>query len=86
MWLIPPDPNRSTILCVNVRLKSYRDSGDYYDCSSLAFYAWKASGKNISHVAIYIGDGKVVEAKGTNYGVIYGNELNQGKIVTICRP
>ena len=112
--------------------QDYRDSGDYYDCSSLAFYAWKAAGKNISyqglnsaaseaqgleavgkvvgysqmqpgdlifysyevnnryknisHVAIYIGNGKVVEAKGTNYGVIYGNVPNQGKIVTICRP
>ncbi|MGN0337869.1 MAG: NlpC/P60 family protein [Lachnospiraceae bacterium] len=112
--------------------QDYRDSGDYYDCSSLAFYAWKAAGKNISyqglnsaaseaqgleaagkvvsysemqpgdlifysyeinnryknisHVAIYIGNGKVVEAKGTNYGVIYGDVPNQGKIVTICRP
>lgn len=112
--------------------QDYRDSGDYYDCSSLAFYAWKAAGKNISyqglnsaaseaqgleaagkvvtysemqpgdlifysyevnnryknisHVAIYIGNGKVVEAKGTNYGVIYGNVPNQGKIVLIGRP
>ena len=112
--------------------QDYRDSGDYYDCSSLAFYAWKAAGKNISyqgsncaasegqgleasgktvqyadmqpgdlifysyeinnryknisHVAIYIGDGKVVEAKGTNYGVVYGNVPNKNKIVLIGRP
>lgn len=112
--------------------QDYRDSGDYYDCSSLAFYAWKAAGKNISyqglnsaaseaqglevagkvveysqmqpgdlifysyevnnryknisHVAIYIGNGKVVEAKGTNYGVIYGDVPNKSKIVSIGRP
>lgn len=112
--------------------QDYRDSGDYYDCSSLAFYAWKATGKNISyqglnsaaseaqglevagkvveysdmqpgdlifysyevnnryknisHVAIYIGNGKVVEAKGTNYGVIYGNVPNKNKVVLIGRP
>ena len=112
--------------------QDYRDSGDYYDCSSLAFYAWKTAGKNISyqglnsaaseaqgleaagkvveysemqpgdlifysyevnnryknisHVAIYIGNGKVVEAKGTNYGVIYGDVPNKSKIVSIGRP
>lgn len=112
--------------------QDYRDSGDYYDCSSLAFYAWKAAGKNISyqglnsaaseaqglevagktvqyadmqpgdlifysyeinnryknisHVAFYIGDGKVVEAKGTNYGVIYGDVPSKGKIVMIGSP
>ncbi|MCI5934250.1 MAG: NlpC/P60 family protein [Lachnospiraceae bacterium] len=112
--------------------QDYRDSGDYYDCSSLSFYAWKAAGKNISyqglnsaaseaqglevagkvveysqmqpgdlifysyevnnryknisHVAIYIGNGKVVEAKGTNYGVIYGDVPNKSKIVSIGRP
>lgn len=29
--------------------QEYRDSGNYYDCSSLAFYAWKSAGVNISH-------------------------------------
>ena len=54
----------------------------------LIFYSYEVNNryKNISHVAIYIGNGKVVEAKGTNYGVVYGNVPNQGKIVTICRP
>ena len=54
----------------------------------LIFYNYEVNNryKNISHVAIYIGNGKVVEAKGTNYGVVYGNVPNQGKIVTICRP
>ena len=29
--------------------QAYRDSGDYYDCSSLAYYAWKYAGVNISY-------------------------------------
>lgn len=108
-----------------------RDSGDYYDCSSLVFYAWKSAGvsityggsntaaaeaeycarngktvsekdmkpgdlifysftkngryKNISHVGIYVGDGKMVEAADENQGVIYGNHYNKG-LVMIGRP
>lgn len=112
--------------------QAYRDSGNYYDCSSLAFYSWKAAGidisyggattaaaeaqglesagytvsfeemqpgdlifysylrngryKNISHVAIYIGNGKVVEAKSEQYGVVYGDIPSPANIVLIGRP
>lgn len=112
--------------------QAYRDSGSYYDCSSLAFYSWKAAGinisyggattaaaeaqgleeagktvsyesmqpgdlifysycrngryKNISHVAIYIGNGKVVEAKSEQYGVVYGDIPSPESIVLIGRP
>lgn len=112
--------------------QAYRDSGDYYDCSSLAFYAWKYAGvnisyggattaaaeaqgldeagktvayeelqpgdliffsychngryRNISHVAIYAGNGKVVEAKNESAGVVYGDIPNLECIVTIGRP
>lgn len=112
--------------------QAYRDSGDYYDCSSLAFYAWKyadvnisyggattaaaeAQGldeagktvayeelqpgdliffsychngryRNISHVAIYVGNGKEVEAKNESAGVVYGDISNPECIVTIGRP
>lgn len=108
-----------------------RDSGNYYDCSSLVFYAWKSAGvsityggsntaaaeaeycakkgktvsekdmkpgdlifysftnngryKNISHVGVYVGDGKMVEAADENQGVIYGNYYNKG-LVMIGRP
>lgn len=108
-----------------------RDSGNYYDCSSLAYYSWKSAGidikyggantaaaeaeycdkkgktvsgkdmkpgdlvfysfsnngryKNISHVAIYVGDGKVVEAVDENHGVVYGNFYSNG-LVMIGRP
>lgn len=108
-----------------------RDSGNYYDCSSLAYYAWQSVGisikyggsntaaaeaeycekngktvsekdmkpgdlifysftnngryKNISHVAIYIGNGKIVEAVDENHGVVYGNFYNKG-LVMIGRP
>ena len=108
---------------------SLRDSGAAYDCSSLAYYAWKAAGvdisnsgsttaaaeaeglkdnlvtngqlkpgdlvfysyttngryKNISHVGIYIGDGKMVEAVDPAHGVCMGN-YHTANIVMICRP
>lgn len=109
-----------------------RDSGNYYDCSSLAFYSWQSAGvnisnggattasaegqrldeagqtvsfdeiqpgdlifysytnngryKNISHVAIYVGGGKVVEARSEEYGVVYRDVPNIGRIVFIGRP
>ena len=109
-----------------------RDSGNYYDCSSLAYYAWSSAGvnisnggastasaegqkldeagktvsfeemqagdlifysyanngryKNISHVAIYVGGGKVVEARSEEYGVVYRDVPNIGSIVFIGRP
>ena len=30
-------------------IQELRDSGNYYDCSSLAYYSWKDAGVNISH-------------------------------------
>jgi cell wall-associated NlpC family hydrolase len=112
--------------------QQYRDSGNYFDCSSLTYYSWKAAGidiryggantaaaeaegleragrtvsysemqpgdlifysyaqngryRNISHVALYVGNGMVVEAKGTAYGVTYNKVPNPGKIVLIGRP
>ena len=111
--------------------QDYRDSGNYYDCSSLAYYSWKAAGidisyggattaaaegqgldeagkevsyeeiqpgdlifysycsngryKNISHVAIYVGNGKAVEALNETVGVIY-RDVSTGSIVMIGRP
>lgn len=106
-----------------------RDSGKAFDCSSLAYYAWKAAGvdisnggsttaaaeaqgleknavdekdikpgdlifysyttngryKNISHVAIYVGSGKVVEAVDSAHGVCIGDYHNVS-LVMICRP
>lgn len=112
--------------------QAYRDSGNYYDCSSLAYYAWKnagvnimyegsntasAEGKycydnnllvnydemqpgnlifysyekngrfmNISHVAIYVGNGMVVEAANTRLGVVYRAVQGKSSIVMIGRP
>ncbi|RDY30144.1 C40 family peptidase [Lachnotalea glycerini] len=112
--------------------QAYRDSGNYYDCSSLAYYARKSAGvdisyhgattaaaegqgleeagksvtyeemqpgdlifysyckngryKNISHVAIYAGNGKVVEAANESIGVVYRNIQGIGSIVLIARP
>ena len=112
--------------------QTYRDSGNYYDCSSLAYYAWKnagvslmyegantaaAEGKfcydnhylvtyeemqpgdlifysyakngrffNITHVAVYVGNGMVVEAANERIGVVYREVQSPSAIVFIGRP
>lgn len=109
-----------------------RDSGTHFDCSSLAYYAWRHAGVNIayqgsntaayegklcydnnwlvhydemqpgdlifysyenngyfmdiSHVAVYVGDGKVVEAANTRIGVVYHPIQGKNSIVMIGRP
>lgn len=109
-----------------------RDSGTHFDCSSLAYYAWKnagvnimyegantaaAEGKfcydhnylvnyeemqpgdlifysyskngrffNITHVAIYVGNGMVVEAANERIGVVYRPVQSRSSIVFIGRP
>lgn len=108
--------------------QSLRNSGKAFDCSSLAYYAWKSAGvdisfgggttaaaeaeglkdktvkeenlqpgdlisysyttngryKNISHVGIYVGNGKMVEAVDEAHGVCLGDYHNGG-LVMICR-
>lgn len=112
--------------------QAYRDSGNYYDCSSLAYYAWRNAGvsimyegsntaasegkycydnsllvnydemqpgdlifysydrngrfMNITHVAIYVGNGKVVEAVNARLGVVYRPVQGRSSIVFIGRP
>jgi len=109
-----------------------RDNGTYFDCSSLAYYAWQNAGvtimyqgantaaaegqycydnhllvhyeemqpgdlifysyqsngrfMDISHVAIYAGNGMVVEAANTNLGVVYRPVQGKNSIVFIGRP
>ncbi len=110
-----------------------RTSGTAYDCSSLAYYAWKEAGVDISygsnypptaaagakmlnddgkaldtmdlkpgdlifyggdsngrymgiyHVAIYVGNGKAVEALNAEYGVVY-QTLRTRNTIMVCRP
>ena len=54
----------------------------------LIFYSYASNGryKNIGHVAIYVGNGKVVEALNERYGVVYRDLSNTGSIVLIGRP
>ena len=54
----------------------------------MIFYSFTSNGryKNISHVAVYVGDGKVVEALNENSGVVYRDVASVGKIVVIGRP
>ena len=109
--------------------QNLRNIGKAFDCSSLAYYAWKSAGidiafggsttaaaeveglkdktvkekdiqpgdlifysyitngryKNSSHVGIYVGNGKMVEAVDETHGVCLGNYYNGG-LVMICRP
>lgn len=108
-----------------------RDSGQYYDCSSLVYYSWQSAGvnigyggattaaaeaqglneagkavnfselepgdlifystshngryMNITHVAVYVGNGKAVEALNENYGVVY-QDMRTSNVVLMCRP
>lgn len=109
-----------------------RDSGDYYDCSSLTYYAYKEAGinlsyygsntaasqgqllsdrgceiayediqpgdlifysftrngryKNISHVAIYAGNGYLVDASSSKGCVVFRPVYSVGSIVMCGRP
>lgn len=106
-----------------------RDSGDYFDCSSLAYYSWESVGisirykgsttaaaeaeyfydngkltdydnmqpgdlifysyydngrfMNISHVAVYVGNGMLVEASSNETGVVYKPVSGKSNIVLI---
>ena len=109
-----------------------RDSGDYYDCSSLTYYAYKEAGinlsyhgsntaasqgkllsdrgcevdyediqsgdlifysftrngryQNISHVAVYAGNGYLVDASSSKGCVVFRPVYSTGKIVMCGRP
>lgn len=112
--------------------QALRDSGDHFDCSSLAYYAWQCAGvsilyegsntaasegkycydnnllvsydamqpgdlifysyssngrfMNITHVAVYVGGGMVVEAANERIGVVYRPVQGRSSIVLIGRP
>lgn len=53
----------------------------------LVFYSFQNNKryKNISHIAIYVGDGKIVEASDESTGVIYRDLYTSG-MVMIGRP
>lgn len=54
----------------------------------LIFYSYETNGRfmDISHVAIYAGDGMVVEAANRRLGVVYRPIQGKGSIVMIGRP
>ena len=63
-------------------------SYDEMQPGDLIFYSFTNNGryKNISHVAIYVGNGKAVEALNEKYGVVYRDVSSVGSIVLIGRP
>ena len=128
------DPTQKTVASFVLSKVGYpysqnlRNSGKAFDCSSLAYYAWKSAGidiafggsttaaaeaqglkdksvkekdiqpgdlifysyttngryKNISHVGIYVGNGKMVGTVDETHGVCLGN-CHNGGLVMICR-
>ena len=54
----------------------------------LIFFSYEQNGAfmNISHVAIYVGDGMLVEATNSRIGVVYRQVHSQDSIVMIGRP
>lgn len=53
----------------------------------LVYYGGEGNGRymGIYHVAIYVGEGKAVEALNTDYGVVY-QELRVDNAIMVCRP
>ena len=62
-------------------------SFDMMEPGDLIFYSTSQNGRymNITHVAVYVGNGKVVEALNENYGVVY-QDVRTGNVVLICSP
>lgn len=54
----------------------------------IIFYSYHRNGRyrNISHVALYIGDGRVIHAKGRRYGVVESDYVYSKSIKMIARP
>ena len=68
-------------------MKNKTISGDY-EPGDLIFWGNSNNGRylGIYHVAIYVGNGKMVEARGTKWGVMYADVRNNQNIVAVCRP
>ena len=54
----------------------------WYDCSSLVYRMYKEAGMTLSHVAIYIGDGKMVHAANPRRGVVL-DPLRTGSVMSM---
>lgn len=113
--------------------QQYRNSGVFYDCSSLMYFSYEKAGidltyrqvtaaayeaegltlagkeiniqdiqpgdlifysshengryLNITHVAMYVGNGKIVHARDEAHGVTVNDvDFHENKIVKVCRP
>jgi len=66
--------------------KSFFDT-ENLQMGDLIFYSSSTNGRymNITHVAIYVGNGMIVDARGKDYGVVY-RVLPKSNIVLLGRP
>lgn len=62
-------------------------SGDVQP-GDLLFYSSDSNGryKNITHVALYVGNGKIIDASSSKGQVVYRNVWGKNEIVSVCRP
>lgn len=60
--------------------QDYRDSGDYYDCSSLAYYAWQNAGVNIMYEGANTAAAEGKFCYDNNYLVNY-DEMQPGDLI-----
>lgn len=68
--------------------KGYTVSFEQMKMGDLIFYSFGSNGRylNIGHVAIYCGNGKLVDASYSQGKVVYRNVYSTGNIVLIGRP
>lgn len=78
--------------CRYLEETGYKISDSYNEAimrpGDLIFYSTEPSGKykNITHTAIYIGDGKMIDASYSLGKVVYRNVWGKKDIVSVCRP
>ena len=78
-------------MCRYCENAGYQVSSDYSGSlapGDIIFYSSKANNryKNITHVAIYVGNGKIVDASYSKGQVVYRDIWGKNQIVSVCRP
>lgn len=78
-------------MCRYCEGSGYQISGGYSNNlkpGDIIFYSSSANGryKNITHVALYVGNGKIIDASSSKGQVVYRNIWGKNQIVSVCRP
>lgn len=78
-------------MCRYCEGSGYQVSSGYRDSlkpGDILFYSSRSNGryKNVTHVALYIGNGKIIDASSSKGQVVYRNIWGKNQIVSVCRP